>query len=79
MDTLYYFDYCITSEHGSHGLIEYRIVLKQSEFRISGLLLLRSRSYHSNPTTVTTGALKPDHAYLMIQEAKSSNKNRAML
>ena len=33
----YYFDYCTTSEHGSHGLSEYRIVLKLSRFRISGL------------------------------------------
>ena len=71
----YYFDHYITFERRSHGLSEYRIVLKLSGLRISGLLFLRSRSYHNKPATVTPGALKPDHAYVMIQEAKSSNKN----
>ena len=71
----YHFDHCITSERRSHGLSEYRIVLKLSGFRISGLLFLLSRSYHNKPATVTpAGALKPDHVYVMIQEAKLSNK-----
>ena len=71
----YYFDHGITSERLSHGLSEYRIVLKLDGFRISGLLFLRSRSCHNKPATVTLGALKPDHAYVMIQKAKLSNKN----
>ena len=71
----YYFDYCITSEPGTHGLSEYRIVLKLSGFRISSLLFLPSRSYHNKPATAAPGALKSDHAYAVIQEAKSSNKN----
>ena len=71
----YYFDYCITSEHQSHGLSEYKIVLKLSGFRISGLLFLRIRSNSNKPTTLTPGALKPDHPCVMIQEEKSSNKN----
>ena len=50
---------------------EYRIVLKTKRFRISVLLFLRSRSYHNKPATVAPGALKPDHAYVTIQEAKS--------
>ena len=71
----YYFNYCIMSEHRSHGLSEFRIVLKRSGFRILGLLFLRSRSYCNKPATETPGVLKPDHAYVMIQKAKSSNKN----
>ena len=63
------------SEHRFRGVREYRIVLKLSRFQISGLLFLRLRSYHNKPATVTPGALKPDHAYVMIQEAKSCNKN----
>ena len=65
----------MTSERRSHGLSEFRIVLKLSGFRLLGLLFLRSRSYHNKSATVTPGALKPDHACAMIQEAKSSNKN----
>ena len=33
------------------------------------------RSHHNKSATVASGALKQDHANVMIQEAKLSNKN----
>ena len=55
---------------------EYIIILKLNWFRIRGLLFLPSRSYCDNkPATVAPSALKPDHVYVMIQEAKPSNKD----
>ena len=71
----YYCDYCIKSERASHGVSESRIVLNLSGFRISGLLFLRLRSYYIKPASAVPAALKPDHAYAIIQAAKSSNEN----
>ena len=60
-------------------LSEYRIVLKLSRFRTSGLLFLGSRSFHNKLGIVAPGTLEQDHANVMIQKAKSSNKNLMLL
>ena len=74
-----YFDYCITSKHGSRGLSEYRIVLKLSGFRFSGLSFLPSRLYHNKPASAAPGALKPDHAYAILRSKTEQLKFNAVI